>query len=249
MSSAKRMNSSFRKLYPLVIISGSLLFFAAVFQWVVFPLQNKVIGKANTIEAEHVLQANQENRVKELPQLRTQYDFILKNEGVVDTLISHDQVVPFIENIESLAHDNAVEIVITSRESGVKKKPAAIAKKGTESNAGDDKGAAEKKNEKKDESIMGNLPLEKYMALRFDVRGKYADAVRFLHQVESLPYAVEVVALDIRHFEPDASAAAAKSLPAGSAFLSMGDTSGPVGKLPLEDLVQALFDIIVYTKD
>jgi len=245
------MNSSFRKLYPLGIIAGSLLFFTAVFQWVVFPLQNKVIGKANMIEAERVLQANQESRVKELPELRTQYDFILKNEDVIDTLINHDQVVPFIENIEALAHDNAVEIVITSRESGVKKKPAASVKKGAESSVGNDKSAteAEKKNEKKDESIVGNLPLEQYMPLRFDVRGKYADAARFLHQVESLPYAVEVVALDIRRFDPDVSAAAAKSSPAGDAFLSVGGIAAPVGKLPLEDLVQALFDIIVYTKD
>ena len=198
------------------------------------------------IEADRALQENQENRVKELPQLREQYDLILQNENRLDTLVSHDQIVPFIENIETLAHENAAEIIITNQEQGVKKKTATVPKKGFDA-ADDEKGgtaATDKK--KKDESIMGNLPLEKYMSLRLDVRGEYANVARFLHQMESLPYAVDIVAIDMRTWEPNAVGLQ------GNSF-STKNTPSADGTHPEEtvakNLVQAFFDTIVYTKD
>lgn len=240
------MNPSIHKLLPLGIIIISLLFFLALFRWGIFPFQTQIVKKANLIEADRALQENQENRVKELPQLKEQYNLILQNEDRIDTLVSHDQVVPFIENIESLAHENTVEIIITNQDQGVKKKPAVTPKKGAEA-ADDEKGetaATDKK--KKDESIMGNLPLEIYMLLRLDVRGEYANVIRFLHQMESLQYAVDIVAIDIRTWEPSDTSSQGNTFSAGSIPSADGLS---LDEPAVKNLVQAFFDTVVYTKD
>lgn len=242
------MNVSLHKLVPLGIIGVSVLFFVAVFAWGILPLQDLIIQKANTIEADRALQANQESRIKELPQLRETYNRILQNEWILDTLVSHDQMVPFIERIEVLAHDGGVEISITNQgKLDPKKKPAVGgAGKPTDASTTDSVGTAPSDKKKKDETILGNLPFDNNMALRFDVRGKYVDAFQFLHQIESLPYALDVVALDIRQWQPT------DKVMRGDTFVT-GNVAGSEGTTPLDQLVdqnfvQALFDVVVYTK-
>lgn len=243
------MNPPIHKLLPVGIIVGALICFAVVFQWVVFPFQELIAKKASNIEARRTLQENQESRVEELPQLQGQYDFILQNEEKLNALVSHDQVVPFIERIESLAHDNDVEISITNQDVGVKKKASVAPKKVADTSAEGEgsENSADKK--KKDESILGNLPFGEYMALRFDVRGEYAKVVQFLHQIESLPYAVDVVALDIRQLEIDTGSArnvsSAMVTPPASPDGVTAASEEPMRK----NMVQAFFDIVVYTKD
>ncbi len=243
------MTVSLHKLVPLGIIGVSALFFVAVFIWGIFPLQDLIIEKANTIEADRALQSNQESRIKELPQLKETYNRILQNEGMLDTLVSHDQVVPFIERIESLAHDDGVEITITNQGNrDPKKKPVTTGGgKPAVAQPTDDTDAKATDKKKKDETILGNLPLENSMSLRFDVRGRYTDALQFLHQIESLPYAIDVVALDIRQWE------ATDKATRGDAFATenqVGADGLPLSDTPTEQhLVQALFDVVVYTKD
>lgn len=240
------MNPSIHKLLPLGIIIVAFLLFAALFRWGIFPFQEQIVKKANTIEADRALQENQENRVKELPQLKEQYDLILQNEDRIDTLVSHDQVVPFIENIESLAHENTVEIIITNQDQAAKKKPVATPKKAAEAVDDEKSGAAATDKKKKDESIMGNLPLEKYMLLRLDVRGEYANVIQFLHQMESLQYAVDIVAIDMRTWEPSDTNPQGNTFSAGSIPSADGISSE---KPAVKNLVQAFFDTVVYTKD
>jgi hypothetical protein len=243
------MNTSLHKLVPVGIIIGSAFFFAAVFAWGIFPLQDLITEKANTIEADRTLQGNEENRVKELPQLRETYEHILRNEDKLDTLVSHDQVVPFIERIEALARDDGVEIVITNQgKADPKKKPVAggAGKSGDVSSV-EGPGASPSEKKKKDETILGNLPLDTTMQLRFDVRGKYADALQFLHQIESIPYALDVVALDIRQWQPTDKATRGDTFSSGNE-VGQGGIVLP-GKPVDQNLVQALFDVVVYTKD
>jgi hypothetical protein len=243
------MNASLHKLVPLAIIIASALFFAAVFIWGIFPLQDFITEKANTIEADRTLQANQESRIKELPQLKETYDHILQNEGVLDTLVSHDQMVPFIERIESLAHDDGVEIAITNQGQGDTKKKPGTGGAGKPTNPqpadGGDVSPSDKK--KKDETILGNLPLNTIISLRFDVRGRYTDVRQFLHQVESLPYALDVVALDIRQWQPTDKVTRGDTFSAGNDGGGDGLTSADK---PIEQhLVQAFYDVVVYIKD
>ncbi len=238
------MNSSIHKWIPLGIIATAFLLFAALFQWGIFPFQRLIVEKANTIEANHALQESKENRVKELPQLREQYDLILQDEGKFDTLVSHDQVVPFIESIELLAHGNDVEISITNQDQALKNKvtaPKNADKLSDESSSNTEK--------KKDESILKNLPFDQYMSLRLDVRGEYAKVAQFLHQLESLSYSIDVVSLDIRQWEPSDS-----GVSRGSAFVTnnpiFSDGTASVSEQPVaKKLVQAFFSIVVYTKD
>lgn len=244
------MNTTIHKLVPIGIIGVSMLFFMAVFIWGILPLQNLITGKANAIEADRTLQANKESRIKELPQLKDTYDHILQNERVLDTLVNHDQVVPFIERVELLARDDGVEITITNQgKSDVKKKPDATGAgkpvNGQQTDETAKNTPSEKK--KKDETILGNLPFDAFMSLRFDVRGRYANVLQFLQQIESLPYALSVVAMDIRQWEP------AEKRVGGDVF-SSGNEVGLDGAVPLEQpveqpLVQAFFDAVVYTKD
>lgn len=243
------MTVSLHKLVPLGIIGASALFFVAVFIWGIFPLQDFITEKANTIEADRTLQANQESRIKELPQLKETYNHILQNEGVLDTLVSHDQMVPFIERIESLAHDDRVEITITNQGQGdTKKKPGTSgAGKPTNSQPVDGGDASPSDKKKKDETILGNLPLNTIISLRFDVRGRYTDVRQFLHQVEALPYALDVVALDIRQWQPTDKATRGDTFSTGNAI---GTDGQPQSDTPVEQhLVQALYDVVVYTKD
>ncbi len=239
------MTISLHKLVPLGIIFVSALFFIAICIWGIFPLQDLVIEKANTIEANRTLQGNEESRIKELPQLREAYNRIVENEGKFDTLVSHDQMVPFIERIEALAHENRLEIVITNQNKvDTKKKGASSATaKPTESKPNDGGGASPSEKKKKDETILGNLPIESNISLRFDVRGGYADTLQFLHQVETLPYAVDVVALDIRSWQSTEKATR------GDVFSSGTEGGASPDQLAEPQLVQALFDAVVYTKD
>lgn len=236
------MNPSLHKMLPVGIIVASLLFFVAVLIWGIIPFQNVIVDRSNTMEADRALQANRESRTKELPQLRERYNRILENEQKFDTMVSHDQTVPFIEHIESLAHDTGVDITITNQDQPAqKKKPQASA-------SGDSDNPSPGGKKKKDDTLIGNLPLNAYMSLRLTVHGAYPKVAEFLYHLEALPYAIDVVAIDIRRWEPSDSVSRGDTFGIARPVLGEAGSSSDAAPEP-DHLVEGLLDMVVYTKE
>ena len=202
----------------------------------------------NDIQKFHTSRENQSRQINKLPELKDQFEAIEMDEGALDVLLAEDHIVSFIQTLESLAQETHTEIAITSKESGTiveQKKAVTPPKQVTTAEGGTD-------NKKKDESIMGNLPFDRYLHLNIALTGEYADIVAFLYKMEALPFALDVVSLGVRLKDGEGTS---QSMITGSGvnpfMLTPGGKSARVSDSGSETAipkgqVEAVFDTLVY---
>lgn len=177
--------------YSLVIYLSS---FAALFL-VIFPLHQKIRDEGDEIQKILAKTENSERKISRLPEFESQYETIRAGEDRIRLLLSEDRAVDFIREIETLAGKIGGDVTIaqgTSPEAAKKKAAAAKDQAG-----GDTPAKADPK------TIGESLPWEKSLRLKVRFTGAYPEAVNFLHKIETMPYRLDVLAVDIRPVPDD----------------------------------------------
>jgi Tfp pilus assembly protein PilO len=244
-----------KKNVPYAIMAG-LIALMALSAWIgVVPMRQAISGKMDDLQKFYTIRENRERQVARLPELEAQYQEIVAGEDTMRILLDEEHIVDFVKTLEGLASDSGVEISIEAKESSaiVEKKavkPAAVNKQP----AVDDNDAADASKKTKP-SIMDGLPYDRYLHISVSVRGEYAGIMDFLHRMETLPFALDVVGMDV-HLNtdtkeqdaavPEAGRNPFMIVPSGNTQVSQPeDTAAPSEKqLPLE----ADFDTVVYIR-
>lgn len=157
----------------------------------VYFLHKKVQNALNAQERMRLEQEIQEEQITNLPALAERYQKIVENEHYLGILYSEDRVVEIIKDIERLAKEREVTLVITQKEVA-KKKPA----KKEEAEASKEKEAKEEKEVKESKTLEDSLPYEKHIRLELKAEGSYGAVRKFLYALETAPYALDVLALE-----------------------------------------------------
>ncbi|MBP5993393.1 MAG: hypothetical protein KA731_00635 [Candidatus Moranbacteria bacterium] len=158
---------------------------------------DRVIGtKQENIQQSVTIRENRERQLGKLGEYENQYNRILEEEEKLGVFTEKGHMIDFIKQLEALAKEKGVKIVIEAREAPpVTKAPVKAAATDAEKTA--ETGGAEKPDaKKKDPSIIGNLPTQEYTRLALRVSGETGKVIEYLHLVETLPVALDVIALD-----------------------------------------------------
>lgn len=244
------MKFSFYKKYSThIVLSVLLLAMVGIFWFGIVPLKQVVYDKMRSTQEFYARQENQRKQVAQLPELKAQYDAVLQNEQLFDFLIPESGVVDFVKTLEGLADQTHVEMSITSQDNGqiteLKKKPAkpatAAGKNDPDASSGGDT------SKKKVIDILDDIPYDKYLRLRVEVKGQYEDIVAFLRKMETLPVGLDVIHIEMRKGEAEQSVGRAAGSGANP-FSLLGSGIQEVVEAPSvnKDVYDAIFDVVVY---
>lgn len=241
-----------KKYAPYAVLAGLIVLMALIVWLGVMPMRQAISGKMDDIQKFYTARENRERQVARLPELEEQFREIVAGEEAMRILLEEDRIVDFVKTLEELAAETGVEIVIESKESSaiVEKKPTAKAPAEADGAAS----TASKKTAK--QGIADQLPYDRYLHINVSLKGEYADIIRFLYKMETLPFALDVIATDVRLNEdteersvvPEAGRNPFMLVPVGDAALvvpSQDDGQEAQGKrFPIE----ADFDTVVYIR-
>ncbi len=238
------MNTEYKKHIPAVLMGVLVIGMGAILWYGILPLQAVLKGKMDDIQKFHANREYRERQIQTLPELRDQFESIAKDEAKLNILVSKDRIVDFVKTLEGVAADTEVAIAIESKGDSMsmapaKKKPAA--KPANEGDAAEATAAQEKK----DMSILGNLPFNPYLSLSIRLTGEYRDVLSFLHKLEKLPVALDVVSVSLQQGESREQRA---DLPVGSGvnpFSSSGTEASASVSAPQARL-EAVLETVVY---
>jgi hypothetical protein len=197
-------------------------------------LYQKVQNALNTQERIKLEQEIQTEQINNLPELAERYQTIAENEQYFTLLYTEDQVVNIIKDIERLAREQQVALVITQKEIPAKKKPAK-------------EKDGETKEEEKPKELGDTLPYEKQIRLELKAEGRYLAIRNFLHKVETSPYALDVLALQANLAPVDEETASVSRPTGDSPFLLLGTQPGEEAPAaPTTDRVIFLIETALY---
>jgi len=244
------------KFKPMVLQLALLSVMGLIGWFGIRPFLSTIQQKMDDIQKLSVTREHREKQLERLPDLEAQHELIGEHEGRIGIILTKDRIVEFIQEIEQLAEDEDVKIEIESRDNAFleskvtptekKDAPAKSATTPTEkAEAAADPG--KKAPTSKETGLVTELPLKKYLKLTITVTGEYGNAVRFLHRLETLPYALDVIGLNmkLRSEEGDLVANESGTLNPFAGELLVAAES----KASRKEMLEAVFETVVYMKD
>ncbi len=251
-------NLIWEKMKPFVI---QISFFTAIglVAWFgVRPLLLTIQTKMDDIQKLSVTREHRVKQLERLPELEAQHTLINEHDEQLDIILTKDRLVEFIETLEQLAIDESVTIEIESRDNtfleskitATEKKEAPqksqLVQSADKENAASD--TAKRAPAAKEKGILTELPLKKFLKLTITVMGEYGDIVRYLQRIETLPYALDVIGINMKELLVETS---------GDLLLPESGALDPFGGLLAAPLppaakirqLEAVFEMVVYTKD
>jgi hypothetical protein len=166
-------------------------------------------------------------------------------EDQLKIVILRSKIVDLIKDVEALAKEAGIDIVIDTNDQDINianankaKKPAAASDKETE------------------KTLLESLPSENRIMVSIRLSGAYGSIVRFMQKLESMPYETDVVAVDVSVLQSTTTNSQsrvnmfASSEIAAPAADTANATVVPTPAPPQKELrVQAIVDTAVYVKE
>lgn len=208
---------------------GVLFLIVAGFFLVVLPLQGRIQSENGEIQKFEVKVKNTDRKLDHLSEFESQFETASEGEHALHMLVPEQDVVYLIEKIEATAKDEGGVVVISQNNSATKTQQS-TSKNGTAA------------------SIENSLPWKKALWLNVRFTGGYVDAVNFLHKVETLPYGLDVISVEIRPALPGSTPSRGSG---DSIFMSAqtGSEPAPQEEAPSTPEVDASFTVAVYLEE
>ncbi len=188
---------NFLRQYKLTVWTLVLVLLIGLTGWFgVFPLYKKIFALRDEIQQEIVHQQNQAEQIKRLPELKNQYESVLREESYFDILLTEDKVVSFIRTLEGVANESDVEVKIQSNDTELETQTKKKASNKDDTTNGDT--TTENNDEKKPKLLTDLLPFSHYLRLTLTLKGDYTALGTFLSRLESLPVSLDVISVEIR---------------------------------------------------
>src|SRR3989344_942716 len=245
---------SYKKYAPLVTLPTLLLAMGGIAWFGILPLGQSLEEKMRGIKEFYAGRENRERQVNRLPELEMQYEVIQADGKMLRILVTEDGVVDFVKTLERLAAAMNVGLSISSKDNGAiieRAKPAA--QKPGQAKAETANPAADKPASKPVVvDILADVPFDRYLYLSVTVAGQYADIVAFLRRMETLPFALDVVKVEMKKHDAEGDASLSAAGSALNPFAMLGGTGNASGTeatvAPVAgpDIVEAVFDTVVY---
>jgi|GEM_PF-879566 len=242
------MNLSLPKLNRPLLLAAALLIVAAVllFSFATGALRDRIVEENAQIQKIHAKRENDRRKVSRLPDFQKQAAEADRDGSKLRLLLPEDRVVDFIREVESVARSAGGTVSIAKGDDLDAAKKAAAAAAAKNKSATDTTTTSPAQQD--GSGLLGGLPNGKTLGLTLTFSGKYPDAVNFLHKVETAPYFLNVLSMNIRPVDSQQD----RSVVRPDVFSAPTDgtktTTPTATDTPSADTVKAEFDIVVYLK-
>lgn len=241
-----------QKVKPWVFQAALFLLLGCVFWFGVKPLHEAIKDEMDSIQKLDVIREHKTRQLQRLPELEKQYALIQERGKILDIILTKDELVDFIRTLEELATATGVKITIVSRDNTLLESKVTLPNVTTKKSGGpvvvsDDGSPQDKKGLKPPETMLDQLPLKTYIRLTLTVTADYAAMVAYLHKLETLPYATEIVGVTLKKAikQREVVTGGDISVPQNQGSESITPSVQPT--LPASNLLDTSFDMLVYT--
>lgn len=206
----------------IIVLTGLLIAFG------ILPLHRRIAEENDETQKIVVKMEHAREKVSRLGEYRGQYEKIDSRSSEVDLALPESDFASFIAELEATAQDIGGGIAVTQ---------------------GPEIAALQKEAKKKEEAdrihLVDEMSGENALSLSIRFFGSYPETIAFLHRLETLPYYLDVLSMDLTARDGSSSGSKARS----STFL-VGDFSGvnAVSDAPSGLFVDAVFNIVVYSE-
>jgi hypothetical protein len=215
-------------LYATALAVGTVVLFLLATK----PLKEKIVAENDEIQKFYAKTENDQQKISQLPEFRNQSVMIDNDEPKLRLALPESRVVDFIREVEGIAKSTGGAVTIAKGESLEEIRKAMVP---VPVSAADGTGT------KETFDLLKGLPEGKTIGLTLTFSGVYADAVDFLHKVDTAPYFLDVLSLEIRPIDAEQDSGTVRT----DVFSASG-TPTVVKKTPLNPKVEAILSIIVY---
>lgn len=247
-----------KKSYSSLIVGILLVVGMVLMAWFgIVPFYTHIKEKADSIQEYYASRENRLRQINKLPELENQYNNILTHEQSLRILLSEEKIVDFIKVLEDQAQQSQVQIAIVAKDgNGIEEKKviktpvAQTTDENTDTKTTTSSLTSPKK--KKEATLMDSLPYDRFLHISIKVTGDYTNIMLFLHRLETLPYALDVVSVDVRTRSVDEMFNRTNTSAAGNPFSILGSGSSETVSTTGEGVdtpsgaLQAVFDTVVY---
>jgi len=192
----------------------------SIFFFIMFPVIQKIKSQSDQIQEKIIDNDLEKEKISKIPEMQKIEAAYNEKEKKLNILLTPEEKVDFIKNLENLADETGNKISMKVDENASK----TLAKA------------------KKDPAdIKGTLPYDSYMAVQVNMEGSYESFLNFVSKLENLEKYVNMTA-----FALSKNKANGNSETSGSDIFSP-DKNAPV-KNSNSYVVDSIIDIIVYIK-
>lgn len=245
-----------KKLHWYIRFGGIALVIAGEI-FALFYLHQKINQSLSHREEQSVRAAIDQEQIANLPVLKMVQERALAEERRFTLVYPQSETVNVIRQIETIAKNEGVTLTITQKDALPKKQPtkpgAGTDSQKTGTDMGTDTQTAQNKKPKA-VAISDKLAFDNAVHVGLEARGEYKAVRNFLHKLENIPYAVDVLGVDMSVAPEDTTAkkvSSSTSQPGseGSPFLLGGSgdqaESVTVPTAALEEAVASI-DTLLY---
>lgn len=239
-----------KKLKPW-IIQGVLTLISIGLVWFELGVFHGMIRKEmDEIQKIDVLREYRGKQLQQLPELEKQNQLIAERGSELDIIVTKDELVQFIQTLEQLANEVGVKITIASRDNTLlESKITLVPPSKGQKTTGDQNAVQEdtppasqpKRSAKQSEGLLDEIVLKKYIRLTLTVTAPYQLMITYLHKIETLPYATDIIGVTIKEAREQQERIAKENT-------TVSDTQEE-NSLKSVHMLDTDFDMLVYTKE
>lgn len=137
-----------------------------------------------------------------LAEIKGEVEKVQRQQKSLDVVVSREQLVSLIEKIESLARDSGVQLTADARQNDVASRASDQKKKTAKS--------TDSQKQTLPETLWDKLPVDTYVEIDIKVEGDYAHVIRFIHQIETVPEALDIFSVDMKIQEENKAASTSR---------------------------------------
>lgn len=205
----------------LVIILTALLVVFAI-----LPLHRRIIEESDEAQKIVVGMEHAREKVSRLGEYQGQYEKIQTHASEINLLLPESEFASFIAELENAAQESGGDIVVMQ---GVDMTALRKQEKGGDS---------------EQPRLINEISAGNALSLSIRFSGSYQETIAFLHRLETLPYFLDVLAMDLTARDEES----ADPIVSSDVFLVRGtdQASRNVLDVPQDRFVDAVFDVVLY---
>lgn len=240
-----------QKMKPWIIQGMLILSIGLLFWFGIRPLHSLIRTEMDDIQKLDVLREHKSRQMQRLPELEKHNALIEERGKTLEIVLTKEELVEFIRTLERLAQETGVKIGIASKDNTLLESkitlplPGAKPPKGamTPDEESEDKEQAPVVSQPKRgaakpvSGMLGELSLKHYIRLSLTVTAPYQPMVAYLHKLETLPYATEIIGVTIKEAEKEREETSA--VVEGAEKVTASESV----------MLDTEFDMLIYTKE
>ncbi len=240
-----------------------MLLIGLLFWFGVRLLHELIRTEMDEIQKFDVLREHKGQQLQRLPELEKQNVLIEERGKDLEIILTKDELVEFIRTLEQLAYETGVTIDIASKDNtlleskitlplpGVKNQKTVVPAEVDEEVETTSSLQQPKRGSQQSGGMLNELSLKHYIRLALTVTAPYKSMVAYLHKLETLPYATEIIGITIKEALKETEEAYAReggiALPPGAAVNEKTITTRLESSLTT--ILDTEFDMLVYTQE